>query len=75
MRNTKEWQQEFFGQKPIYATMSDGDYNNFYESEEAAKFEVDFWKKRHREIKVTPVYLHTLDLSRRRWGDDEREKS
>ena len=65
-----KWQQDFAGQSKIYWVTGSTGYptGNFYDSEEAARLEVD-WIKRvdKRTAVISSSCIHDLDLAKRRW--------
>jgi len=71
----KDWEQRHQALPSVWATVvfaGEGEdecegISAYYESKEAAEFEVA-WRKRKR-IRVTEVKIYSLEMSRERWGD------
>jgi hypothetical protein len=65
-----EWQRKLRSGTPVWEVYSRGESTgNFYDSEDAAKEEVNWHKDRgDRGARAVPHYLHTMELSRQRWG-------
>ncbi len=76
--NLSEWQREFFAGPKVWVTFyrEDGgdEISNLYESEDAAKEQVEFDKRQGRKGRrvaiVRPMHVHTLKLSRDRWAPE-----
>lgn len=76
-RDIMRWKRDFLDAPKVWATITaDGDIANLYESRAAARLEVEWAKGRGRLFRVTAeaMTVHTLKLSRDRWGPSSEEK-
>lgn len=68
------WQKEFEQQPKIYYTFSSKIHEltgHYYDSKEAAQYEVDWAKNRNEHLQIFSVHIHNTILSKDRWGKTE----
>ena len=66
-----DWQRRFRAGAAVYEVVYSGDGEStgrFFDSEEAAKVCVDFYKRSRARVRVVKHNIHTLDLARERYG-------
>lgn len=66
-----DWQRRLFSGPKIWMVQDpDGVVGNVYDSKEAAELEIAWRKKRrHRGYRAVSQSIHTVELSRERWGE------
>jgi hypothetical protein len=69
-RDIAQWQRDFYAGPSVWVvTDPDGIVSNIYESREAAMLEINREERRGARYRVHEEHIHSMDLSRRRWGE------